>query len=98
MKPTKQHHPDTPKTKTTPYDTATNLDADVRITAPQEAVLIEGRPQVIASAVDANGRAKAKASLQESQRLAQKTGLSQITDEEINEEIRLVRAARREVK
>lgn len=98
MKPAKQHHPDVPKTETTPHNTATNLNADVRITAPQETVLIEGHPQVIANAVDANERAKAKASLRESQRFAMKTGLSQITDEEINHEIRLVRAARRKSK
>ena len=43
-------------------------------------------------------RAMAKASLRESWRIAQETGLDQMTEEEINQEIDQVRAARRQRK
>lgn len=98
MKPNKHQPSGTLKMETTLYDTASNLKTDVCISAPQEKVLSEGQPQVIANVLDATERAKAKASLRENQLLAKINGLSQITDEEINHEIRMIRAARREKK
>lgn len=59
-----------PKTVTTPYDAAANLNTDERMAALLEAALEDGHPQVIAAALGTIARAKGMA------KIAKDTGLN----------------------
>ena len=60
----------TPKTVTTPYDAAANLNTEERMAALLEAALEDGHPQVIAAALGAIARAQGMA------KIAKDTGLN----------------------
>jgi len=59
-----------PKTVTTPYDAAANLNTEERMAALLEAALEDGHPQVIAAALGAIARAQGMA------KIAKDTGLN----------------------
>jgi probable addiction module antidote protein len=59
-----------PKTVTTPYDAAANLNTEERMAALLEAALEDGHPQVIAAALGAMARAQGMA------KIAKDTGLN----------------------
>ena len=59
-----------PKTVTTPYDAAANLNTEERMAALLEAALEDGHPQVIAAALGTIARAKGMA------KIAKDTGLN----------------------
>ena len=59
-----------PKTLTTPYDAAANLNTEERMAALLEAALEDGHPQVIAAALGAIARAQGMA------KIAKDTGLN----------------------